>query len=123
MNKILPYVLIAIFLGTITIVIPYALLGPRDNTSLTDGGTLIQPSAQQPNGTEQPDSEGQAFSEGRDVESVPSSPNENPPAEELRSEDAGSTLGNLSNLSPIVLITIPGFLIALGAFIILKKKY
>lgn len=115
MNKILPYVVIAILLGTVTMVIPYTLLGSSDHTSFTEGA--------EPNtGTEQPNSEGQAFSEGRDMESSPSSPTENPPAEEPRAEATGSTLGNLSNLSPIVVMTIPSFLIALGAFIVLKKR-
>jgi hypothetical protein len=114
MNKILPYVVIAILLGTVTMVVPYALLGSSDNTSLTEG-------AEPTTGTEQPDSEGQAFSEGKNVENTPSSPTENPPVEEPRAEATRSTLSNLSNLSPIVLMAIPSFLIALSAFIILKK--
>ena len=42
MNKILPYVVIALLLGTVTMVVPYALLGPGDYTSLTDEGEFIK---------------------------------------------------------------------------------
>jgi hypothetical protein len=125
MNKILPYVLGAILLGTVTMVVPYMLLGSSDNASLTQRDELIQPSTTQPAG-EQLDSEGQAFSE--DLESPPASLTDQPPAEEPRSEDTGSTFGetdlimeSLSNLSSIALISIPSFLIALGSFIYLKK--
>ena len=160
MNKILPYIVIAILLGTVTMVVPYALLGPSDYTSLTEEGTLIQPSpteteqpsaptesptfepAEPPTETEKLDSQERAYAEGGDLESVPSlapepeSPPEEIPApvepsetEEPVQEAPAPALGktdliieSLSNLSPIGLMTIPSFLIALGAFIYLKKR-
>lgn len=119
MSKILPYVLIAILLGMVTMAVPYVLLGFNHYTSLTDGDELIQPStSEQTTETEQ----GRAFSEEEDVESSPL-PADKPPAEESKIEATGSTLGeSLSNLYPIVLITIPSFLIAFGAFIYLKNR-
>jgi hypothetical protein len=124
MNKIQPYVLVAILLGAVTMVVPYVLLGSSDNTSLGNGGTLIQPSAEQPTGTEQLDNREPAYSEGKDVESSPSVPTDEPPAEEPAPSIGGTDLivGSLSNLSPIILITVPSFLIALSVFIYLKKR-
>ncbi len=117
MNKILPYVLVAILLGTVTMVVPYVLLRSSDYTSLTDGAELIQPStAESTAETEQ----GRAFSEGTDVESSPLFPADKPPAEVPKAE--ATLIESLSNLSPIVLITMPSFLIALGAFVYLKKR-
>jgi hypothetical protein len=119
MNKILPYVLVAILLGAVTMVVPYVLLGSSDNALLGNGGTLIQPSAEQPTEADQ----GRAFSEGKDVESSPSLLTDEPPAEEPAPSMSGtdSIIGSLSNLSPIILITVPSFLIALSVFIYLKK--
>jgi hypothetical protein len=48
MSKVLPYIVIAILLGTVTMVVPYALLGSSDYTPMTEGNTLIQPSPEQP---------------------------------------------------------------------------
>lgn len=51
MNKFLPYIVVAILLGTVTMVVPYALLESRDYTSMIEGDTLSQSS---PAETEQP---------------------------------------------------------------------
>lgn len=143
MNKILPYIVIAILLGTVTMVVPLALLGPNDYTSLTDEGTLIQPSS-----TESPTEDAELYNqerahiEGGTFDSVPSEPpklesppeetptaaepseTEEPEQEALEPTFGGTdlTLESLSNLSPIGLLTIPSFLIALGAFIYLRKR-
>ncbi len=151
MNKILAYTVIAILLGTVTMVLPYALLGPSDHTSLTEEGAVIQPS---PTATEQPSaSTGQytlgsteqpteteqerAYAEGADVESVPSEPETqesetavpmSPPSAEPEAAPESALGGtdliteSLSTLSSIGLMIIPSFLIALGAFIYLKKR-
>ena len=147
MKKILPYIVIAILLGTVTMVVPLALLEPSYYTSLTEDSTLIQPSSTEPP-TEDPklDNQDRADIEGGTFESVPSEPlePEEPPAEvpapapeyseqsetEKPREEAleptfggtDLTLESLSNLSPIGLLTIPSFLIALGAFIYLRKR-
>jgi hypothetical protein len=160
MNKILPYIVIAILLGTVTMVVPYALLGPRYNTALTDGNTLIQSSpepeqssaptepltsepTEPPTGTETPNSQERAFTEGGDFENSdtpspvpeellePEEPEESsepetqvPQPEAPESALTGTNLiaANLPILSPIVLMTLPSFLIALGAFIYLRKR-
>ncbi len=140
MNKILPYVVIAILLGTVTMAVPLALLGPSDYTSLTEEGTLIQPSpteqeqpsapTETPTETEQLDNQGRAYTEGGTLDSVPSEPlepeTEEPPVAEPTPEpeavETDLIIESLSNLSPIGLMTIPSFLIALGAFIYLKKR-
>jgi hypothetical protein len=110
MNKILAYTVIAILLGTVTMAVPYALLGPS-YTSMTE-----EPKTETPSGSstfEQPDQE-------RAGDAVPAEPD----------EDSGETLDetnliteSLSNLSSIgVMMIIPSFLIALGAFIYLRKR-
>jgi len=151
MNKILPYIVIAIMLGTVIMVVPYVLLGPSDYTSMSGESTLIQPS---PAETEQPSApiepepvpsplqEERGYTEGGDLLSddsstpVPSAPTSTPtpvpsavpePSEPEASELASTKstdliIESLSVLSPIGLMTIPSFLIALGAFIYLKKR-
>lgn len=124
MNKILPYIVIAILLGTVTMVVPYTLLGPSDYTSLTEEDTfgMLSP----PESTTEPeklDSQERAYVEGGDLESVPSETEE--PKQEAPESARGGTdfiLESLSNLSPIGLMIIPSFLIALGAFIYLRKR-
>jgi outer membrane biosynthesis protein TonB len=158
MNKILPYIVIAILLGAVTMVVPYALLGPSYNTAMTEGNTLIQPSPEpeQPSastepptseptepstGTETSDNQERAFTEGGDVESsdtpspvpeVPLEPEESsepvtqesqPGAPESALTETNLIGESLPVLSPIVLMTIPSFLIALGAFIYLRKRW
>jgi hypothetical protein len=157
MNKILPYIVIAILLGTVTMVVPYVLLGSSDNTAVTEGDTLIQPSpepeqptapiepptsepTEPPTETETPDNQERNFTEGGDFETsdtpspVPEAPLEpEEPSEsetqELQPEAPEPALTktnliaeSLSRLSPIGLMTIPSFLIALGAFIYLRKR-
>jgi len=157
MNKILPYIVIAIMLGTVIMVVPYVLLGPSDYTSMSGESTLIQPS---PAETEQPSApiepepvpsplqEERGYTEGGDLLSddsstpVPSAPTEpsaptstptpvpsavpepsEPEASELAAtKSTDLIIESLSVLSPIGLMTIPSFLIALGAFIYLKKR-
>jgi len=150
MNKILPYVVIAILLGTVTMVVPYALLGSSDYTSITEGGKLIQPSpsasieptpipspTKTPTDPEQQDTP--PYTENRDQLNgdsptpAPPEPTEQPtpipypvPSEsetvEIATTGTDLMLESISILSPIGLITIPSFLIALGAFIYLKKR-
>ncbi len=135
MNKILPYIMIAILLGTVTMVVPYALLGPSDYTSPTEESTLIQPStteppAPEPTEPEKLDNQERAYTEGGDLENgdtlapVPEGSIEPQEAEPsgLAATEADLILESLSALSPIGLMTIPSFLIALGAFIYLKKR-
>ena len=131
MNKILPYIVIAILLGTVTMVVPYTLLGSNDLTSPTEESTLIQPSPPEPStGDAELYSQERASTEGGDLENgdtlVPSP--EGPPDPEpnkpcgFGASETDFIIGSLSALSPIALMIIPSFLIALGAFIYLKKR-
>ena len=143
MNKVLPYIVIAILLGTVTMVVPYALLGPSDYTSLTEEDTFgMLPPPESTTEPEKLDNQERASIEGGYFESVPSEPPklESPPEEtpttaeppeteepeqEAPAQAFGETdliLESLSKLSSIGLMIIPSFLIALGAFIYLKKR-
>jgi hypothetical protein len=117
MNKILPYIVIAILLGTVTMVVPYTLLGSND---MAEENTLGYTSSTK---QEKPDSQNRYSVEGGDLENGDAAPSV-PEPEPCGFEATGSDLiiESLSTLSPIGLITIPSFLIALGAFIYLKKR-
>ena len=115
-NKVLVYTVIAILLGSVTMVVPLALLGPSNlipddkyiNTesgeeTLERNGVLSIPeaSAEQSGGTDTYDS----------------SPKEPAACEStLRGTDVAS------DMSSIGLITVPSFLVALGVFVYLKKR-
>ncbi len=105
------YVGLAILLGTVTMVVPLALLGPGDpifdskdpvNALEPDGGTF----------------------ERSDMLASPEVPAE-PSAPEISDTVPETTLSKTdvaSDLSSIGLMIVPSFLIALGAFVYLKKR-
>jgi hypothetical protein len=118
MNKILVYTVIAIFLGSVTMIVPLALLGPSKNipddnypdTFPQSGGetfdnndvlTDLAPSSEQSTNTESYDNSAKE-----------------PAATESKLRDANIT----SILSSIGLLILPSFLAALGVFIYLKKR-
>ena len=117
-NKVLVYTVIAILLGSVTMVVPLALLGPSnlipDNNyidtvpesgveTLERNGVLSIPeaSAEQSGGTDTYDSSSKEVSTG---------------------ESSLKGTGVASDLSSIGLITVPSFLVALGVFVYLKKR-
>ena len=117
-NKVLVYTVIAILLGSVTMVVPLALLGPSNlipdnnypNTdpesseeTLARNGVLSssEASAEQSGGTETYDGS------SKEVSACDSS---------LKGT------GVASDLSSIGLITVPSFLVALGVFVYLKKR-
>ena len=118
MNKILVYTVIAILLGSVTMVVPLALLGPSnlipdDNyldtvpesggETLERNGLLTSPEA--------------SAEQSADTESYDNSAKEPAAAEStLRETDVAS------NLSSIGLITVSSFLVALGVFVYLRKR-
>jgi hypothetical protein len=118
MNKILAYTVIAILLGSVTMVFPLALLGPNNlipDNNYTDtvpesggetferNGVLTTPEA--------------PAEQSADTESFDYSAKEPTTAEStLRETDVAS------NLSSIGLITVPSFLVALGVFVYLRKR-
>ena len=112
MNRILAYTVIAILLGTVTMVVPLALLGAGDSTRnhvLESGGETFER-----NGVltvpEAP-ADQSADTESYDYSAKPAA------AESTLRETAVA-----SNLSSIGLITVPSFLVALGVFVYLKKR-
>ena len=100
-NKILVYTVIAILLGTVTMVVPLALLGPSNLIQDNDVLTSPEPSAEQSGGIEPYDSSSKE-SVGRESS--------------LRETDVAS------DLSSIGLMTVPSFLVALGVFVYIKKQ-
>jgi len=129
LNKILVYTVIAILLGTVTMVVPLALLGPGD--SIPDiKYTVTLPEAAEPSDQERASENGGTLESFDAQTTVPSAPVEPEPAAvpepaEPSPEEpvlAVKTAENPSDLSPIGLMTIPSFLIALGVFVYLKKR-
>ena len=115
MNKFLVYTVIAILLGTVTMTVPLALLGPYDtipegnyNVSEANGGTLerndMLASPKAPIEPLAPET----------FDAVP----EKPEGYEITLSETDVAL----DLSSIGLMIVPSFLIALGAFVYLKKR-
>jgi hypothetical protein len=129
MNKILVYTVIAILLGTVTMVVPLALLGPSDSTpdtipeytvTFTEGE---EPSNQDRTGEDSKTLDGGNFS--AETSAKPEAPVEPEPSAESSSQEAELTVKTVetpSDLSPIGLMTIPSFLVALGVFVYLRKR-
>ena len=138
MNKIMLYVGLAILLGTVTMVVPLALLEPRDSimdikdTPTVPEYTVTVPEVEEPNNLED-------FGEDRILENgnfsvqmttpepapetlAPSEPSAAPEVPPQEPELVVKTAENPSDLSPIGLMTVPSFLVALGVFVYLRKR-
>jgi len=132
MNKIMLYVGLAILLGTVTMVAPLALLEPNDSTPDNQYTLSV------PEGEEQ-DSQDRSYEEGRMLEnenpsaqtktpeptlSVPVEPSEPDAAPEVPQEPELTlkTAETPADLSPIGLMAIPSFLVALGVFVFFRKR-
>jgi hypothetical protein len=109
-NKILAYTVIAILLGSVTMVVPLALLGPNNlvpaDTTNTYSGS------------------GEELSERKDTlapsEATTQQTNETCPS---YSQDSGLGEADVaSGLSSAGLMIVPGFVVALGVFVYLKKR-
>lgn len=111
LNKTLVYTLVAILLGTVTMVAPLALLGPE----LDPGKDLLtvtpsnEPGSQALEGTRENDSYNSLDVNLSETDS---------PYGIFYVSPGGSSL----NLLPIGLLLIPSFLIALGVFVYFKKR-
>ena len=137
MNKFMVYTVFAILLGTVTMVVPLALLGP-DNPILSNDDVISQVESEgsetpergdmltlpeEPSftvevpGEEAPNDELDDYTQS-DLESSDKSP-EVPPEPTVTTWGEGEVI---SNLSSIGLIVIPGFVVALGVFVILKRR-
>ena len=134
-NKILVYTVIAILLGTVTMVAPLALLGPEDPipdaepTLTVPEYTVTVPEAAEPSDQERSSENGGTF-ESNDVLASPEAPVEPEPTEPDEPSPQEPELVLLvvktaetpSDLSPIGLMTVPSFLVALGVFVYLRKR-
>lgn len=115
MNKFLAYSVIAILLGSVIMVVPLAVLGPdnlvpddkqynvlsagEENSERNNPPPDSQSLTGQPNGTDNYDNSSRGFNHETEV-----------------------ALGAASGLSSMGLMIVPGFLVALGVFVYLKKR-
>ena len=128
MNKILLYIGLAILLGTVTMVAPLALLEPEDPIPEYKFAVTV-PEATEPSDQERAYENGGTLG-NKDVwtrpeapvEPEPTAPDEPSPQEPELVLLVVKTAETPSDLSPIGLMTIPSFLIALGVFVYLKKR-
>jgi hypothetical protein len=123
MNKILVYTVIAILLGTVTMLAPLALLGSGDSTPDTVPEFVVTvPEAAQSNNQDRTCEDNQTLKGGNF--STESGAEPEAPSEPSSSEYVitAKTAENPSDLSPIGLMTIPSFLVALGVFVYLRKR-
>jgi len=130
LNKIMLYVGLAILLGTVTMVVPLALLGPSGH--ITDDKYLVTVPEPAPSEQERANDNGGTL-ESSDMFASPAAPTEPEPAatpepSEPPIQEPGTyelTFGETetsSDLSPIGLMTVPSFIIALGVFVYLRKR-
>ena len=132
MNKIMLYVGLAILLGTVTMVAPLALL--ESNDSIPENQFIISV----PEGGE-PDSQDRSYeewdlseSENLSAQTKPLSPEPSAPMEPSEPDATPEvpqepeltlkTAETPADLSPIGLMAIPSFLVALGVFVFLRKR-
>jgi hypothetical protein len=128
-NKILVYTVIAILLGSVTMLTPLALLGPGDSTPDTVPELVFTaPEAGESSDQNRTFEDSQTLGSGNlstDTWTEPEAPVESESPSEPSSQEYGITAKaaeNPSDLSPIGLMTIPSFLVALGVFVYLRKR-
>jgi hypothetical protein len=136
MNKIMLYIGLAILLGTVTMVVPLALLGPSDPITDTEGTLTVPEYTVRNSEMEEPDNQDKAYEDSKMLGngdfsaqtktpeptlSVPVEPSEPAVAPE-EPELVVKTTENAPDLSPIGFMTIPSFLVALGVFVYLRKR-
>jgi hypothetical protein len=112
LNKILVYTVIAILLGSVTMVVPLALLGPNNLVPAESTDNLLESGEEkiERNGTLAcPDVTPQQ-TDGTGTYTISSS------------ESGVGEADVASGLSSIGLMIVPGFLVALGVSVYLKKR-
>ena len=115
-NKILVYTVIAILLGSVTMVVPLALLGPSN--LIPDDKYINNESGEETFerndvlSSHEPSAEQSGDTETYDIS----------PTEAAKSESTLGETGVVSDLSSIGLMAVPSFLVALGVFVYLKKR-
>lgn len=118
MSKILVYTVIAILLGSVTMGVPLALLGPG-NLIPADNYLKTVPES----GEETIDRNGMLTSPNASAEQSADTKSYDASTKEPAAAESNLRETSLvSNLSSIGLITAPSFLVALGVFVYLKKR-
>jgi hypothetical protein len=113
MNRIIAYTVIAILLGSVTMVVPLALLGPS-NLIPDKNYTDTVPEA----GGETPERNGVLTAPEASAEQLDGTAT----YDLSTSESTWGEADVASSLSSIGLITVPSFLVALGVFVYLRKR-
>jgi len=117
-NKVLVYTVIAILLGSVTMVVPLALLGPS-NLIPDKNHTDTVPES----GVETLERNGVLSSSEVSAEQSGGTETYDGSSKEVSACDSSlKGTGVASDLSSIGLITVPSFLVALGVFVYLKKR-
>ena len=128
MNKIVLYVGLAILLGTVSMVAPLALL-KDDNPFLDYNYTIKTSDSSLENQTRESYNNSDVLgldSTGENYSAIaPAEPE--PPASEVSPEEPQTIVDvtsgdSTTDLSPVALITVPSFLIALGVFVLLRRQ-
>jgi hypothetical protein len=115
-NRFLVYTVIAILLGSVTMVVPLALLGPDNLVPADSNDNIIgtgEETAERNDALISPDAAAQQ-TEGAGTYDAPS-----------KKPSFESGLGKAdvaSGLSSMGVMIVPGFLVALGIFVYLKKR-
>lgn len=129
LNKALVYTVIAILLGTVTMLAPLTLLGTGDSPPNAIPELMVTaPEAGESNDQNRTFEDSQTL-EGENLSTEnwtePEATAESNSPSETSSHEytiTAKTAENPSDLSPIGLMTIPSFLVALGVFVYLRKR-
>ncbi len=125
------YVGLAILLGTVTMVVPLALLGPSDPITDTEGTLTVPEYTVRNSEMEEPDNQDKAYEDSKmlgngdfSAQTKTPEPTLSVPVEPSSHEYVITvkTAENPSDWSPIGLMTVPSFLVALGVFVYLRKR-
>ena len=128
LNKALVYTVIAILLGSVTMLAPLALLGTGDFPPDTVPELVVTaPEAGESNDQNRTFEDSQTLGGGdlsTDNWTEPEAPVESDSPSETSQEYGitAKTAETPSDFSPIGLMTIPSFLVALGVFVYLRKR-
>lgn len=118
MNKIAVYFVLAIFLGSVTMLMPLAMLGPSN--LLPDDNYLdivSESGGEKLEGNDTLTDREASVDQSNDTGAWDPSP-----IESARNKSSLWDTNVASNLSSIGLITVPSFIIAMGVFVYLKKR-
>ena len=126
MNKIILYVGLAILLGTVTMIAPLALLNNDEPFSDNKYVLTVSEKENQTRGLNNNDGAFSLNSTSQDYLGPPPCEVETTGSDAFPEEPQVigevTSLDLTADLSPIALITVPSFLIALGVFVLLRRQ-